>query len=71
MLKILKRGKVPKSKRIIYKKTCEFCGCEFEFDDKRLYRFNRKTGNLNNKYIKCPTCHANLLVKRDDIDRME
>ena len=53
MIKIIKDGKKPKPKRTIYKITCPYCGCIFEFDTSDLTI--EKTPN-GKRTIACPCC---------------
>lgn len=41
MIKIIKEGKTD------FRKTCDKCGCIFEYN----------VEDINDSYIKCPTCH--------------
>lgn len=59
MIKIIKDGKKPKPKRIIYKVTCPHCGCIFEFEVSDLTI--EKTPN-GRRTIACPCCDRVLYI---------
>ena len=61
MIKILKDGSIPKPKRIIYRATCKYCKCEFEFETEDcIYAEKCINGNM---VVDCPCCknHVNCL----------
>ena len=68
MIKILKPGRDPKSYAVTYKKTCQRCGCEFEFEESdcdSVEREKRLDGAVYAE-IACPHCHSKLLCRLDD-----
>lgn len=57
MIKILKEGKIQKPIRIIYKRACNHCGCEFEFEKGDCdYVDKALVGNVCFYTMKCPYC---------------
>ena len=58
---LLKEGSIPKPKRIIYRATCKYCKCEFEFETEDcIYAEKCINGNM---VVDCPCCknHVNCL----------
>jgi len=51
-MKIIKLGKI-KFTELVYKATCDKCGCEFEFDDTDV---EEKESSLSYKKVRCPCC---------------
>ena len=69
MIKILKEGVIPKPKRIIYKATCNYCGCEFEFETEDcLFIERRLNGNI---VIDCPCCEKHINYKHENLEYRE
>ena len=68
MIKILKPGRDPKNYAITYKKTCQRCGCEFEFEesDCDLVEREKRLGGAVYAEIACPHCHSKLLCRLDE-----
>ena len=71
MINIIRKGQVPPKMKIIYKKICTNCGCEFEFDRVDLkYAFKEINGEYLGK-IDCPTCNNEIGVSYMDMIRKE
>lgn len=71
MIKILKSGRDQKNYAVKYKKTCQRCGCEFEFEeaDCDSVEYERRLGGAIYAEITCPYCHSKLLCRLDDHSR--
>ena len=69
MIKILKYGVVPKPKRIIYKTTCNYCKCEFEFEANDCLFLER--GINGNIVVDCPCCNNHVNCKRESLSFRE
>ena len=71
MIKILKPGRDTKNYAITYKKTCQRCGCEFEFEeaDCDSVEYEKRLGGAVYAEITCPHCHSKLLCRLDDHSR--
>ena len=71
MIKILKPGRDPKNCAVTYKKTCQRCGCEFEFEESDCDSVERekRLGGAIYAEITCPHCHSKLLCRLDDHSR--
>ena len=71
MIKILKPGRDPKIYAVTYKKTCQRCGCEFEFEeaDCDSVEYEKRLGGAIYAEITCPHCHSKLLCRLDDHSR--
>ena len=71
MIKILKPGRDPKNCAITYKKTCQRCGCEFEFEESDCdsVEYEKRLGGAIYAEITCPHCHSKLLCRLDDHSR--
>ena len=71
MIKILKPGRDPKNCTITYKKTCQRCGCEFEFEESDCdsVEYEKRLGGAIYAEITCPHCHSKLLCRLDDHSR--
>ena len=63
MIKILKPGRDLKNYAITYKKTCQRCGCEFEFEESDCdsVEYEKRLGGAIYAEITCPHCHSKLL----------
>ena len=69
MIKVLKEGVIPTPKRIIYKATCSYCKCEFEFEaDDCLLIEKRLDGNV---VVDCPCCKRHVNYKHDALEYRE
>ena len=68
MIKILKPGRDPKNYAITYKKTCQRCSCEFEFEeaDCDSVEYEKRLGGAVYAEITCPHCHSKLLCRLDE-----
>ena len=68
MIKILKPGRDQKSYAVTYKKTCQRCGCEFEFEEADCDSVERekRLGGAVYAEIACPHCHSKLLCRLDE-----
>lgn len=68
MIKILKPGRDLKNYIVTYKKTCQLCGCEFEFEESDCDSVERekRPGGAIYAEITCPHCHSKLLCRLDD-----
>lgn len=68
MIKILKPGRDPKNYVVTYKKTCQRCGCEFEFEESDCdsVEYEKRLGGAVYAEIACPHCHSKLLCRLDD-----
>lgn len=61
MVKILKEG-------TLVEKTCEKCGCLFQFDKKTDVKtemgdqYNRFTCGYKREYIECPQCKEKIIL---------
>ena len=73
MIKILKLGRDPKNYVVTYKKTCQRCGCEFEFEESDCDSVERekRLGGAIYAEITCPHCHSKLLCRLDDHSRSD
>ena len=73
MIKILKPGRDPKSYAVTYKKTCQRCGCEFEFEEADCDSVERekRLGGAVYAEIACPHCHSKLLCRLDEHSRSD
>ena len=73
MIKILKPGRDPKNYAITYKKTCQRCGCEFEFEESDCDSVERekRLGGAIYAEITCPHCHSKLLCRLDEHSRSD
>ena len=73
MIKILKPGRDPKSYAVTYKKTCQCCGCEFEFEESDCDSVERekRLGGAIYAEIACPHCHSKLLCRLDEHSRSD
>ena len=71
MIKILKPGRDPKNYAVTYKKTCQRCGCEFEFEESDCdsVEYEKRLGGAIYAEIACPHCHSKLLCRLDDHSR--
>ena len=71
MIKILKPGRDQKSYAVTYKKICQRCGCEFEFEESDCDSVERekRLGGAVYAEITCPHCHSKLLCRLDDHSR--
>ena len=71
MIKILKPGRYQKIYAVKYKKTCQRCGCEFEFEeaDCDSVEYEKRLGGAIYAEITCPHCHSKLLCRLDDHSR--
>ena len=71
MIKILKPGRDPKNYAVTYKKTCQRCGCEFEFEESDCdsVEYEKRLGGAIYAEITCPHCHSKLLCRLDDHSR--
>ena len=71
MIKILKPGRDQKIYAVKYKKTCQRCGCEFEFEeaDCDSVEYEKRLGGAIYAEITCPHCHSKLLCRLDDHSR--
>ena len=71
MIKILKPGRDPKTYAVKYEKTCQRCGCEFEFEeaDCDSVEYEKRLGGAIYAEITCPHCHSKLLCRLDDHSR--
>ena len=60
-----------KNYAITYKKTCQHCGCEFEFEeaDCDSVEHEKRLGGAIYAEITCPHCHSKLLCRLDDHSR--
>ncbi len=69
MIKILKDGFTQKKYKTIFKGTCTYCKCEFEFElDDCDYIEKQLHGDL---VITCPYCKIKLLYCRDNLETRE
>ena len=68
MIKILKPGRDLKNYAITYKKTCQRCGCEFEFEESDCDSVERekRLGGAIYAEITCPHCHSKLLCRLNE-----
>lgn len=68
MIKILKPGRDLKNYVVTYKKTCQRCGCEFEFEESDCdsVEYEKRLGGAIYAEITCPHCHSKLLCRLDD-----
>ena len=73
MVKILKPGRDPKNYVVTYKKTCQRCGCEFEFEESDCdsVEYEKRLGGAIFAEITCPHCHSKLLCRLDDHSRFD
>ena len=71
MIKILKPGRDQKIYAVKYEKTCQRCGCEFEFEeaDCDSVEYEKRLGGAIYAEITCPHCHSKLLCRLDDHSR--
>lgn len=69
MIKILKEGVVPKPKRLIYKATCNYCGCEFEFETEDCLNAERHPDGYIT--VECPCCCHHVSRKRKQLESWE
>lgn len=71
MIKILKPGRDQKIYAVKYEKTCQRCGCEFEFEeaDCDSVENEKRLGGAIYAEITCPHCHSKLLCRLDDHSR--
>ena len=71
MIKILKPGRDQKIYAVKYEKTCQRCGCEFEFEeaDCDSVEYEKRLGGAIYAEITCPHCHSKLLCRLDDHNR--
>ena len=58
MIKILKDGVKPKTIKVIYKTSCQHCGCIFEFETEDIKSQERHPGG--NITVECPCCHKDI-----------
>lgn len=60
-MEIIKQGNPPKTR-----KTCDACGCEFEFTykDTEVYAF----GYIVGRKIVCPCCKKDFSLEKEDFD---
>ena len=71
MIKILKEGKIQKPIRIIYKKKCYKCDCEFEFETEDCEYIDKRMGERFYS-IKCPFCKHTLFGSNiNDLEHRE
>lgn len=57
MFKIIKNGKMLET-HVIYKDTCEYCGCEYEFEQTDVTSLEK---TINGKATwHCPYCHKEI-----------
>lgn len=59
-MKIISKGNKAKTR------TCEECGCEFEFDDKDVFvvLVPRVVGTYTELFVKCPQCYERIFIGR-------
>ena len=69
MIKILKEGEIPKPKKYIYKISCYFCNCEFEFELDDCLNAERYPGGYIT--VECPCCCHHISRKREDLESRE
>ena len=58
MIKIIKDGSLSKSTKIIYKATCPFCDCVFEFEPEDIKTQERRLNGFIT--VECPYCHEDI-----------
>jgi len=69
MIKILKEGNLPKNKKIIYRKDCNNCGCQFEFELEDCLSIERcLDGKIT---IQCPCCKQLITANRNSLGYRE
>ena len=69
MIKILKEGEIPEPKKYIYKISCYFCNCEFEFELEDCLDVERcPNGHVT---VECPCCHKHIAKRRGELESME
>jgi hypothetical protein len=60
-IKIIKPGVIPNKDDKVFDKTCNNCGCEFQYSQSDIISTTAIV--LVVSYIKCPTCNKSLYVK--------
>lgn len=73
MIKILKPGIERIKEKAIYRTYCNYCSCEFEFEEEDIIKKERRIdGNI---YVKCPCCGkeltrnvTNLLIRYEPLE---
>lgn len=71
MIKIVKEGVVPKPKRIIYKTTCNYCKCEFEFEAEDCLIIEKRINGNVFAVVDCPCCNKHVNCKRESLSFRE
>lgn len=61
-IKILKQGR---PKKTIYVGRCEYCNCEFEFEQRDAKTFQDHQWEGFSYNIDCPNCGRNIWVKKE------
>lgn len=62
MIRILKEGNLPKTEKVIYRATCLYCDCQFEFDIDDCKEIERRLDGY--MIIECPCCHKDIIRRR-------
>ena len=69
MIRIIKQGKKPIKKKIIYSTTCNECGCKFEFEVEDCKAMDRTPNGR--VFIVCPCCEKEISKHHHDLDYKE
>lgn len=69
MKKIIKDGIKPKRTKIIYKATCDKCGCEFEFEYVDFFCIERRPDG--NATVNCPCCGIGITKRMSQYEPTE
>ncbi|MBR4377980.1 MAG: hypothetical protein IKP50_03790 [Bacilli bacterium] len=69
MIKIIKDGAMPKKTKIVFKETCDECGCEFEFELEDFVSRERRLDGYGT--ILCPCCNKIIKKKIEQYEQIE
>ena len=69
MINIVKNGVKPKRKRVIFKETCERCGCEFEFEYEDFIVLDRRLNGFAT--VNCPYCSERITKQINQYEHRE
>jgi len=66
MIKILKDGVIPKITKVMYKATCQNCGCVFVFENGDIKSQERCiNGRIT---VECPYCHKDIMQSSSEYE---
>lgn len=66
MIKIVKKGKLPKTYKALFRAKCDKCNCEFEFEMEDFTKIERRIDGYY--FIACPCCGYEVVGKYNDFN---